>query len=79
MGLDQRDKEMMAISVPVVDYFEMREDLDRLEDAVVRLEKVVKCLTELYLKERTKSCELILNKMLEKEEQKKGNYGNRTG
>jgi hypothetical protein len=79
MGLDQRDKEMMAISVPVVDYFEMREDLDRLEDAVVRLEKVVKCLTELYLKERTKSWELILNKMLEKEEQKKGNYGNRTG
>ena len=44
MALDDRDREMMAVSVPTVDYFEMREDLDRLEDAVIRLEKVVEAL-----------------------------------
>ena len=80
MGLDKRDKEMMALSVPMVDYFEMREDLDRIEDVVIRLERIVEVLVELYLKERVKNWELILREMLKKEEQKKGNRnGNRTG
>lgn len=75
--MDQRDKEMMALSVPVVDYWEMREDLDRLDDAVLRLEKVVECLIELYRTERVKNWELVLQKMLD--QRKKGNYGHRTG
>jgi hypothetical protein len=80
MGLDERDKEMMAVSVPTVDYFEMREDLDRLEDAVIRIEKVVEALILLHKEERVKSWELILREMLRKEDQKKGNRnGNRTG
>jgi len=77
--IDQRDRQMMAVSVPTLDYFEIREDLDRLEDAVIRLEKVVECLIELYRTERVKSWEMILQTMLKKEDQKKGNYGNRTG
>lgn len=81
MGLDKRDKEIMALSVPMVDYFEMREDLDRIEDVAIRLEKIVEVLVELYLKERVKNWELILREMLKKEEQKKGNWNgkNRTG
>ena len=79
MGLDQRDKEMMALSVPTVDFFELREDLDRLEDTVVRLEKIVEALILLHKEERVKSWTLILQEMLKKEAYKKGNYGNRTG
>ena len=75
--IDQRDRQMMAVSTPVVDYLEMREDLDRLEDAVNRLEKVVECLIELYRSERVKNWELILQEMLK--EKKGNNYGNRTG
>lgn len=71
MGLDKRDTEMMCIAIPVVDYWQMREDLDRLEDAISRLEKNVEVLAELYLKERVKNWELILKEMLEKEERKK--------
>ena len=62
--LDERDKDMMAISVPVVDYWEMRDDLDRLEDAVLRLEKVVEALIELHRNERVKNWELILREMI---------------
>lgn len=79
MIIDKRDREMMALSVPTVDLFELRDDLDRLEDAVIRLEKVVECLIELYRSERLKNWKLILREMLRKEEQKKGNYGNRAG
>jgi len=78
--IDERDRQMMSISVPVLDYLEMREDLDRLENAVVRLERVAEVLVELYFSERTKSWEMILKEMLKKEESKKGNYyGHRTG
>ena len=78
--IDERDRQMMSISVPVLDYLEMREDLDRLENAVVRLERVAEVLVELYFSERTKSWEMILKGMLKKEESKKGNYyGHRTG
>jgi hypothetical protein len=77
MGLDQRDKEMMAVSVPTVDYFEMREDLDRLEDTVNRLEKVVECLIELHRSERVKNWTFILEEMMKKQDRKKGNAGER--
>lgn len=79
MGLDKRDIEMMCICIPVVDYWEMREDLDRLENVVNRLEKVVEMLIELYRSERIKNWEMILRKMLEKHEEKRGDLGNRTG
>ena len=63
---------MMGVAIPVVDYWEMREDLDRLEDAVNRLEKVVECLIELYREERVKNWEMILREMLRRGEGKKG-------
>jgi hypothetical protein len=75
MSLEKRDIEMLSVSVPVVDYWEMRDDLDRLEDSVNRLERVVEALIELYRTERVKNWEMILKKMLEKEERKKGNAG----
>jgi len=75
MSLDKRDLEMLAVSIPVVDYWEMREELDRLSDAVSRLEKIAELFLLLYKEERVKSWEMILQKMLEKEERKKGNAG----
>jgi hypothetical protein len=75
--IDERDKTMMSVSVPVVDYLEMREEIDRLEDAVNRMEKIVECLAELYLKERVKNWEIILQQMVGKEERKKGNRNDR--
>ena len=77
MELDKRDMEMLSVSVPVVDYWEMREELDRLSDAVTRLEKIAELFLLLYKEERVKSWKMILQKMLEKEERKKGNAGGR--
>lgn len=71
MGLNKKDIEMMCIAIPVVDYFEMREDLDRLEDAINHLEKNVEVLAELYLRERVKNWELILKEMLDRKGVKK--------
>jgi hypothetical protein len=71
MGLDQRDIEMMCVSIPTTDFWEMREELDRLADSVERLEKVVECLIALYHEERIKNWELILQEMLRREEDKK--------
>jgi hypothetical protein len=70
MALDQKDLQMLSVSIPVVDYWEMKEDIDRLEDAVNRLEKVVEALILLHKEERVKSWEMILREMLKKEEQK---------
>jgi hypothetical protein len=39
------------------------------------LERVVEVLIELYRTERVKNWEMILQKMMEKEERKKGNAG----
>lgn len=71
MGLNEKDIQMMAISVPVVDYWEMREELDRLSDCVERLEKVIGCLITLYHEERVKNWEMILKEMLDRERVKK--------
>jgi hypothetical protein len=73
MGLDKKDINMLCVSVPVVDYWEMKEDFDRLNDSVDRLEKIVVALIELYRAERVKNWEMILQKMLEKQLIKKGN------
>jgi hypothetical protein len=77
VGLEKRDAEMMCVSIPVVDYWEMREDLDRLEDMVNRLEKVLEALFLLYKEERVKNWEMILQAMVN---EKKGmRDGNRVG
>jgi signal transduction histidine kinase len=70
MSLDRRDLEMLTVSIPVVDYWEMREELDRLNDSVDRLERITEALIELYRVERVKNWELILQEMLK---QQKGN------
>jgi hypothetical protein len=77
MGVDKKDLEMMAVSVPVVDYWEMKEELDRLSDCVLRLEKILECFIALYSEERVKNWELILRAMLEKQKSKRENHGNR--
>lgn len=71
MGLDKKDIQMMAVSIPTVDYWDMKEELDKLSDCVNRLEKVVEILVALYHEERVKNWELILQEMLKREEGKK--------
>lgn len=78
MGLDRHDKEMMCISIPVVDYWEIREDLDRLEDAVSRLERIVEALILLHKEETVKGLTALFSEVLN--QQKKGNRSvDRTG
>jgi hypothetical protein len=77
MGLDKKDFEMMSVSIPIVDWFDVRDQIDRLNGDVNRLEKIVEALAEIYQKERVKSWEIILNKMIEREDRKaKGNPKN---
>jgi hypothetical protein len=70
MSLDKKDLEMMAVSVPTTDFWELREEIDRLADMVERLETIVKALVTLYHEERVKNWELILKEMLRREERK---------
>ena len=72
MGLGKKDFEMMAVSIPVLDWWDIQEEIDRLEKIADRLESVEEALIDLYRTERVKSWEIILKKMLEKQE-KKGN------
>jgi hypothetical protein len=70
MGLDKKDIEMISISVPVVDYWEMKEEVDKLTDAIERLEKIIECLIALYREERLKTWELVLREMMNRQEKK---------
>ncbi len=70
MGLDKKDIEMLSIAVPVVDYWQMKEELDRLSESVTRLEEIVKCLITLYREERVKTWELILWEMANAKDKK---------
>lgn len=79
MVLENKDLEMMCVSIPVVDYWEMKEEISNLQDAVCRLERIIEALILLYREERVKNWEMILRKMLEKNEQRRGDRGNRTG
>jgi len=72
MGLEKKDIEMMTISVPTVDYWEMRDDLDQLKDAINRLERTIEALAEIYRTERVKNWSGILDEMLRQRELKKG-------
>ena len=81
MSLTDQDFQDIRLSRPVsvTDLWDIDNRVDRLEDAVNRLEKVVEALILLYQEERIKNWELILQEMLKQSELKKGNYGNRTG
>ena len=70
MGLDPKDFKMLSISIPTVDWWDIRDEIDRLSDAVMRLEKTVEVLVELHRQERVKTWELILTRMLDKQERK---------
>jgi len=79
MGLEDFQDVRLSRPVSVTDLWNIDDRISRLEDCVNRLEKCVECLAELYLKERVKNWELILQEMLKTQGFKKGNYGNRTG
>ncbi len=76
MELDKQDMEMLTIAVPLVDYWEMKEEIDRLSGAVERFEKILECFIALYREERVKTWEMILHAMLKEQERKKGNWKN---
>jgi hypothetical protein len=61
---------MMAVSIPMIDWFDIRDQIDRLNDDVNRLEKTVEALVEMYQKERVKLWEIILIKMIERKDRK---------
>jgi pyruvate-formate lyase-activating enzyme len=72
MSLEKKDLEMMSVSIPVVDWWDIQEDIERLTEVVQRLEKVLDYFIAIYHEERVKNWEMILQKMIEKQE-KKGN------
>lgn len=71
--IEMNDDFKLAKSVAVVDLWDIDDRINRLEAIAERLEEVVGCLVELYRSERVKNWELILQEMLKKEAQKKGN------
>ncbi len=75
MGLDKKDFEMMAVSIPTVDWFDVREEIEKLSDTVNRLEAILTAFVELYRQERVKTWEMVLNKILEREDKKRGRRG----
>jgi hypothetical protein len=79
MSIDKKDREMMSLSVPVVDYFEMKDEIDRLSSTVERLETAIQVLTELYRTERVKTWEIVLREMLNQMEKGETRNGFRTG
>lgn len=82
MTLREEDLEDVRQARPValLDLWGIDDRLDRMEDAVNRLEKIVEALVELYRSERVKNWELILQGMLKEQDKKKGNWnGNRSG
>jgi hypothetical protein len=80
-GLSEKDCQDVKLSRPVavVDLWDIDDRIDRLEGITERLEIVAEVLFILYKEERVKNWTLILEEMLKKQDQKKGNYGNRVG
>ena len=71
MGLDKKEFEMLAVSIPTLDWLDVREEIERLSDAVNRLETILAGFAELYNRERVKSWELLITKLLEREDKKR--------
>lgn len=69
MPLDEKDTHDLRLARPVavVDLWEAKDSLDRMEKIVERLEKTVRTLVTLYHEERVKSWELILKEMMRQE------------
>ena len=74
MGLDKNDLEMMSVSIPVVDWWDIQEEIDRLEKIANCLERIAEVFLALYKEERVKNWEIILQAMLEKQETRKGKW-----
>ena len=70
MVFDDKNLELLSVSIPVTDWYDARDEIDNLRESVDRLQKVVEALAELYRTERVKTWELVLNKMLEREDKK---------
>lgn len=83
MGLTEKDIEdtMQARPVAVVDLYDVHDLLDKMSTIIDRLEDITRMLHEHLHQERSKSWELILKAMLEKEDQKRGDKkdAHRTG
>lgn len=78
MALNEKDLGDVKLSRPVavVDVWDIDDRIDRLQDAVIRLERTVEALIELYRSERVKGWEMILQEMLKKQEQKTRGHQN---
>ena len=75
-----KDHEMMCVSVPTVDFWDIQEEIERLGDAVDRLETILQAFILLYQEERRKTWKLVLDEMFERMEHKKGyGYGSSSG
>ena len=70
MVFDDKNLELLSVSIPVTDWYDARDEIDSLRESVDRLQKVVEALAELYRTERVKTWEMVLTKMLEREDKK---------
>ncbi len=75
MSLEQKDlmDVKLARPVAVVDLWDLDDRAARLELIAERLEKVARLLSELYMRERTRTWQIILDEMirLKREQYKK--------
>ena len=71
MIFDDRNLEVLSVSIPVTDWYDARDEIDSLRESVERLQKVVEALAELYRTERVKTWEMVLTKMLEREDKRR--------
>ena len=65
---------MMSVSIPVVDWWDIQEEIDRLEKIAHRLERITETLLALYHEERVKTWKMVLQAMLKKQETNKGKW-----
>ena len=71
MIFDDRNLEVLSVSIPVTDWYDARDEIDSLRESVERLQKIVEALAELYRTERVKTWEMVLTKMLEREDKRR--------
>lgn len=80
MTLDQKDFKDVRLSRPVAvtDLWGIDDRIDRLQDVVIRLERIVEALILLHKEETVKGLTALFSEALD--QQKKGDrIGNRTG
>jgi hypothetical protein len=76
MSLDDQDIQevKMARPVSVVDLWEAKDFLDRLEDVTVRLEAVLDGFTLLFREARVQGLEAVFNEILKKRDRNGSEY-----